>query len=249
MVRLVLILSIIQHFLDRRDQRCFICYPISIKDLFKRQYVKCLRELFGLIITHSVYSSLDYDMVNSFHEQCNAGQYVFPLISCLGYTLEKIFFFVYFCLRLSMSKILDAIQKLLLLCGQLHQELGPSPIGVQKVGRRTGEDQQLRWKRVCTEAGSQPCAITETSLDRAKVESKRQQVPLVRQLSTILQFLGSGWTEWKILGAMRQHVDCALNLPALPSFWLLEWYFLQNPLAISLWLCLQEDVMVTVAQD
>ena len=144
MVRLVLILSIIQHFLDRRDHRCFICYPISIKDLFKRQYVKCVRELFGLIITHSVYSSLDYDMVNSFHEQCNAGQYVFPLISCLGYTLEKIFFFVYFCLRLSMSKILDAIQKLLLLCGQLHQELGPSPIGVQKVGRRTGEDQQLR---------------------------------------------------------------------------------------------------------
>lgn len=44
MVRLVLILSIIQNFLDRRDKRCFICYPISIKDLFKRQYIKCLRE-------------------------------------------------------------------------------------------------------------------------------------------------------------------------------------------------------------
>ena len=58
---------------------------------------------------HSVYSSLDYDMVNSFHEQYNAGQYVFPLISCLGYKLEKIYFFVYFCRRLSMSKILDAI--------------------------------------------------------------------------------------------------------------------------------------------
>ena len=77
MVRLVLILSIIQNFLDRRDKRCFICHPISInyKDLFKRQYVKCLRELFGLIITHSVYSSLDYDMVNSFHERCHAGQF------------------------------------------------------------------------------------------------------------------------------------------------------------------------------
>ena len=109
MVRLVLILSIIQNFLERRDNRCFICYPISIKDLFKRQYVKCLGELFGLIITHSVYNSLDYDMVNSFHEKCNAGQYVFPLISCLGYKVEKIYFFVYFCRRLSMSKILDAI--------------------------------------------------------------------------------------------------------------------------------------------
>ena len=81
------------------------------------------------------------------------------------------------------------------------------------------------------------------------MESKRQHVSLVRQLSTILQVLGSGLAEWKILGAMRQHVDCALNPPALPCYWLLERSFLQNPLAISLWLCLQEDVMVTVVQD
>ena len=63
---------------------------------------------------------------------------------------------IFFSLRRSLSQWLDVFQRLRLLGEQLHQ-LVPGPSLLQRTGRRSGEDQRWRRKRVCTEAGEQ-CA-------------------------------------------------------------------------------------------
>ena len=92
---------------------------------------------------------------------------------------ELNFSFLEHVLKSSLSQWLDAVQTLLLPGRKHHQDLAPGPNVLQRTGRRTGEDQQLRRKRVRTAVSQKTSAITESSLDRTQVEPEIQRFHLV----------------------------------------------------------------------
>ena len=146
---------------------------------------------------------------------------------------------IFFSLRRSLSQWLDVFQRLRLLGEQLHQDLVPGPSLLQRTGRRSGEDQQWRRKRVCTKAGWQARSVIASGLAGTGVKPAKKSVYLGWQLNSDIQEMVCRWTEWKCSWTVQQFLDQGKS-PR--NKWTLEWPILLES-KCPLWYCLQEAAL------
>ena len=146
---------------------------------------------------------------------------------------------LYLFLRLSPG--LEEVRKLLLLCEQRTPDLAPGQSALQNYGGRPGKDYQRTGKWVCSGPREGQSISKQTSVDRSDVYCWRLLLEWL--LSSSLQGVGSKWTQWKIPGTLRHHVDWAYNPFAEQSKRLLEWQDLWGALFIPCWPGVQKTLL------